>query len=85
MQMRSSGLSREQETYYHRCRTPSQGPSNSLCSIVYISILTNEVKSQPKLVLFLDEPTSGLDSWSAWAIVMVFRELADNGQAILCT
>ena len=40
---------------------------------------------QPKLLLFLDEPTSGLDSQSAWAIVTFLRELADNGQAILCT
>jgi ATP-binding cassette, subfamily G (WHITE), member 2, SNQ2 len=35
--------------------------------------------------LFLDEPTSGLDSQSAWAIVSFLRELANNGQAILCT
>lgn len=40
---------------------------------------------QPKLLLFLDEPTSGLDSRSAWAIVAFMRQLADNGQAILCT
>lgn len=40
---------------------------------------------QPKLLLFLDEPTSGLDSESAWAIVNFLRELADRGQAILCT
>lgn len=57
----------------------------TFCSIVFISLLANKVKSQPKLLLFLDEPTSGLDSQSAWAIVMVLRELADNGQAILCT
>ncbi|KAF8877242.1 pleiotropic drug resistance ABC transporter [Gymnopilus junonius] len=38
-----------------------------------------------KLLLFLDEPTSGLDSQSAWAIVSFLRELADKGQAILCT
>jgi ABC-type hemin transport system ATPase subunit len=40
---------------------------------------------KPKLLLFLDEPTSGLDSESAWAIVNFLRELADHGQAILCT
>jgi ATP-binding cassette subfamily G (WHITE) protein 2 (SNQ2) len=40
---------------------------------------------KPKLLLFLDEPTSGLDSESAWAIVSFLRELADHGQAILCT
>lgn len=40
---------------------------------------------QPKLLLFLDEPTSGLDSQSAWAIMSFLRNLADNGQAILCT
>jgi ABC-type uncharacterized transport system ATPase subunit len=40
---------------------------------------------KPKLLLFLDEPTSGLDSQSAWAIVSFLRELADHGQAILCT
>jgi len=40
---------------------------------------------QPKLLLFLDEPTSGLDSQSAWAIMKFLRELANSGQAILCT
>ncbi|KAG2067263.1 hypothetical protein BDR04DRAFT_1105294 [Suillus decipiens] len=44
-----------------------------------------ELAAKPKLLLFLDEPTSGLDSQSAWAIVQVLRELADRGQAILCT
>ncbi|KAG1745080.1 ABC-2 type transporter-domain-containing protein [Suillus paluster] len=44
-----------------------------------------ELAAKPKLLLFLDEPTSGLDSQSAWAIVQFLRELADNGQAILCT
>ena len=40
---------------------------------------------KPKLLLFLDEPTSGLDSQSAWAIVSFLRNLANHGQAILCT
>lgn len=44
-----------------------------------------ELAAKPKLLLFLDEPTSGLDSQSAWAIVKVLRELANRGQAILCT
>ncbi|KAH8987621.1 ABC-2 type transporter-domain-containing protein [Lactarius akahatsu] len=44
-----------------------------------------ELAAKPKLLLFLDEPTSGLDSQSAWAIVSFLRELADHGQAILCT
>jgi ATP-binding cassette subfamily G (WHITE) protein 2 (SNQ2) len=44
-----------------------------------------ELAAKPKLLLFLDEPTSGLDSQSAWAIVSFLRELADAGQAILCT
>ncbi|KAI6145202.1 ABC-2 type transporter-domain-containing protein [Pisolithus tinctorius] len=44
-----------------------------------------ELAAKPKLLLFLDEPTSGLDSQSAWAIVKVLRELANHGQAILCT
>ncbi|KAF8235559.1 hypothetical protein L208DRAFT_1457957 [Tricholoma matsutake] len=44
-----------------------------------------ELAAKPKLLLFLDEPTSGLDSRSAWAIVAFMRQLADNGQAILCT
>ncbi|KAL0952258.1 hypothetical protein HGRIS_006548 [Hohenbuehelia grisea] len=43
------------------------------------------VDAMPQLLLFLDEPTSGLGSQSAWAIVQFLRELADNGQAILCT
>ncbi|KAF4607737.1 hypothetical protein EYR40_000072 [Pleurotus pulmonarius] len=44
-----------------------------------------ELAAKPRLLLFLDEPTSGLDSQSAWAIVAFLRNLADNGQAILCT
>ncbi|KAF4598086.1 hypothetical protein EYR38_006480 [Pleurotus pulmonarius] len=44
-----------------------------------------ELAAKPKLLLFLDEPTSGLDSQSAWAIMAFLRELADQGQAILCT
>ncbi|KIJ14545.1 hypothetical protein PAXINDRAFT_169702, partial [Paxillus involutus ATCC 200175] len=44
-----------------------------------------ELAAKPKLLLFLDEPTSGLDSQSAWVIVTLLRELADDGQAILCT
>ncbi|KAF9225036.1 hypothetical protein BS17DRAFT_731853 [Gyrodon lividus] len=44
-----------------------------------------ELAARPKLLLFLDEPTSGLDSQSAWAIVSFLRDLADSGQAILCT
>ncbi|KAG2028635.1 hypothetical protein BDR05DRAFT_898642 [Suillus weaverae] len=44
-----------------------------------------ELTAKPKLLLFLDEPTSGLDSQSAWAIVHILHELADCGQAILCT
>lgn len=44
-----------------------------------------ELAAKPRLLLFLDEPTSGLDSQSAWAIMAFLRNLADNGQAILCT
>ncbi|KAG2073835.1 hypothetical protein BDR04DRAFT_1093970 [Suillus decipiens] len=44
-----------------------------------------ELAAKPKLLLFLDEPTSGLDSQSAWAIMKFLRDLANNGQAILCT
>ncbi|KAG0689456.1 ATP-binding cassette transporter snq2 [Pichia californica] len=49
-----------------------------------LSIAT-ELVAKPSLLLFLDEPTSGLDSQSSWAIVQVLKELADAGQAILCT
>lgn len=44
-----------------------------------------ELAAKPRLLLFLDEPTSGLDSQSAWAIVSFLKELANHGQAILCT
>jgi ABC-type multidrug transport system ATPase subunit len=44
-----------------------------------------ELAAKPKLLLFLDEPTSGLDSQTAWSICTLLRDLANNGQAILCT
>ncbi|KAH9945220.1 pleiotropic drug resistance ABC transporter [Epithele typhae] len=43
-----------------------------------------ELVAKPSLI-FLDEPTSGLDSQSAWAITNFLRDLADAGQAIVCT
>lgn len=49
-----------------------------------VSIAT-ELVAKPSLLLFLDEPTSGLDSQSSWSIVQVMKELANAGQAILCT
>lgn len=44
-----------------------------------------ELAARPELLLFLDEPTSGLDSDSAWSFCTLLRQLADRGQAILCT
>lgn len=44
-----------------------------------------ELAAKPSLLLFLDEPTSGLDSQSAWSVVTFCRQLADAGQAVLCT
>ncbi|KAG7087521.1 hypothetical protein E1B28_013480 [Marasmius oreades] len=44
-----------------------------------------ELAAKPELLLFLDEPTTGLDSQSAWAIVTFLKELAREGQAVLCT
>ncbi|KAI1451453.1 BcatrD protein [Annulohypoxylon moriforme] len=44
-----------------------------------------ELAARPELLLFLDEPTSGLDSDSAWSFCTLLRQLADSGQAILCT
>ncbi|OSX66785.1 hypothetical protein POSPLADRAFT_1128402 [Postia placenta MAD-698-R-SB12] len=43
-----------------------------------------ELIAKPPL-LFLDEPTSGLDSQGALSIVGALRNLADKGQAIVCT
>lgn len=44
-----------------------------------------ELVAKPLLLLFLDEPTLGLDLQSSWAIVKLLRDLANAGQAILCT
>ncbi|KAF2021680.1 ABC-transporter [Aaosphaeria arxii CBS 175.79] len=44
-----------------------------------------ELVARPSLLLFVDEPTSGLDSQSALSIVKLLRDLANAGQAILCT
>ncbi|CAG8892652.1 unnamed protein product [Penicillium egyptiacum] len=44
-----------------------------------------ELASRPELLLFLDEPTSGLDSLGAFNILRFLRQLADAGQAVLCT
>src|SRR5690606_5365163 len=44
-----------------------------------------ELCAKPKLLLFLDEPTSGLDAQGAYNIVALLRDLAGQGQSILCT
>lgn len=44
-----------------------------------------ELAARPELLIFLDEPTSGLDSDTAWSICRLLRNLANSGQAILCT
>ena len=44
-----------------------------------------ELVAQPSLLLFVDEPTPGLDSQSALSIVKLLRDLANAGQAVLCT
>ncbi|KAL5521040.1 hypothetical protein ACEPAG_8962 [Sanghuangporus baumii] len=44
-----------------------------------------ELAAQPRLLLFLDEPTSGLDPQEALAIVALLCDLANHGQAILCS
>lgn len=41
--------------------------------------------AKPSLLIFLDEPTSELDSQSAYTIVRLLRDLANDGQAILAT
>ena len=56
-----------------------------VCQIASILKYSMVTLPKPKLLLFLDEPTSGLDSQSAWAIVNFLRDLANHGQAILCT
>jgi ABC-type multidrug transport system ATPase subunit len=44
-----------------------------------------ELAAKPDLLLFFDEPTSGLDSQTAWSICTLMHNLADHGQAVLCT
>ncbi|KIY72686.1 pleiotropic drug resistance ABC transporter [Cylindrobasidium torrendii FP15055 ss-10] len=44
-----------------------------------------ELAAKPKLLLFLDEPTTGVDAQSASGVLRLLRNLADAGQAILCT
>ncbi|KAI9428628.1 pleiotropic drug resistance ABC transporter [Lactarius indigo] len=48
-------------------------------------LFSAKLRQPPTLAAKVHEPTSGLDSQSAWAIVSFLRELADHGQAILCT
>lgn len=61
---------------------PGQGLNLEQRKLVSIGV---ELAAKPQLLLFLDEPTSGLDAQSSWAIIQLLRQLADNGQAILCT
>ncbi|OCK79908.1 hypothetical protein K432DRAFT_426134 [Lepidopterella palustris CBS 459.81] len=61
---------------------PEQGLSAEKRKRITIGL---ELVAKPSLLLFLDEPTSGLDSQSAWSIIKFLRELADAGQAIICT
>jgi ATP-binding cassette subfamily G (WHITE) protein 2 (SNQ2) len=56
-----------------------------VCKATFVARRPLLTLPKPKLLLFLDEPTSGLDSQSAWAIVNFLRDLANHGQAILCT
>jgi ABC-type multidrug transport system ATPase subunit len=62
--------------------TPEEGLSAEKRKRITIGL---ELVAKPTLLLFLDEPTSGLDSQSASSIIKFLRQLADAGQAILCT
>lgn len=44
-----------------------------------------ELAAQPRLLFFLDEPTNGLDPQEALSIVALLRDLANHGQAIICS
>jgi ABC-type multidrug transport system ATPase subunit len=43
-----------------------------------------EIITEPSL-LFLDEPTSGLDSHTASSLVVLLKDIAQRGSAVLCT
>ncbi|KAI6026023.1 ABC-2 type transporter-domain-containing protein [Pisolithus marmoratus] len=82
----------EKETYVNQClkMVGMEAYANAIVGSLGVehkkrTTIGVELAAKPKLLLFLDEPTSGLDSQSAWAIVKVLRELANHGQAILCT
>ncbi|KAJ3054779.1 hypothetical protein HK097_000823 [Rhizophlyctis rosea] len=63
--------------------TPAKGVGLSLEQRKRVTIGV-ELVARPR-ILFLDEPTSGLDAQASTTIVRVLRNLAQNGQAVLCT
>ncbi|KAJ3045021.1 hypothetical protein HDV00_012442 [Rhizophlyctis rosea] len=63
--------------------TPAKGVGLSLEQRKRLTIGV-ELVARPR-ILFLDEPTSGLDAQASTTIVRVLRNLAEHGQAVLCT
>ncbi|KAL5505028.1 SNQ2_6 [Sanghuangporus vaninii] len=92
LRLRSKVSRHEKETYVDSCLKMCGLEAYADAMVCTLSLENRrrtsigiELAAQPRLLFFLDEPTSGLDPQEALAIVALLRDLANHGQAILCS